>query len=263
MIKYKNNKYLDIEDNSEWTSVSDAIEMFKTPFDKITSSIKQSNTKKSKWYGIAPEKIRECWDRESANGKIKGIEYHKQKCSSSRRLSILEKEGRYINIISPESKDEVMYAKDQKFDEGIYLENIIYLKSLRLCGRVDKFEIIDNILNIDEYKTYKELKKESFERWDGKVRMLHCCRNLEDCNYNHAALQLSLYAYIIQRNNPSLYIGDLTIQHVLFEVAYNDQYGYPVYKKDENDDYIVKEVIPYKAEYMKEEVKNILNYIKR
>ena len=38
--------------------------------------------------------------------------------------------------------------------------------------------------------------------------------DLEDCNYNHYQLQLSLYAYILQKLNPEFNIRSLKIVHI-------------------------------------------------
>jgi len=83
--------------------------------------------------------------------------------------------------------------------------------------------------------------------------------HLDDCNLNHYALQLSIYMYIILKHNPLLRAGNLTLQHIIFEEDFDkDPYGYPIYLRDANGNPIIKDVIPYKVPYLKDEVITLL-----
>ena len=86
--------------------------------------------------------------------------------------------------------------------------------------------------------------------------------NLDDCNLKHYNLQLSLYVYIIKKHNPKLKIGDLTIQHVIFEEEGKDEYGYPITKYNEQKEPIVKEVKMYNLPYLKQEVQSLIMWLK-
>ena len=92
--------------------------------------------------------------------------------------------------------------------------------------------------------------------------MLPPVSQLDDCNFNHYALQLSIYMYIILKHNPKLLPGTIYIHHVTFEVEGEDKWGYPIAKKDANGDPIVKEVIPMKVPYLYDEVIAIMNHMK-
>lgn len=52
--------------------------------------------------------------------------------------------------------------------------------------------------------------------------------HLGDHNFNHYALQLSIYMYIVLKHNHNLKPGKLQIHHVLFEIEDRDSYGYPM-----------------------------------
>jgi hypothetical protein len=54
----------------------------------------------------------------------------------------------------------------------------------------------------------------------------------------------------------------LVIEHVKFEIEDEDQYGYPIYKKDENGNFIVKEIEEIELPYLKKEVHTITNWLK-
>ena len=92
--------------------------------------------------------------------------------------------------------------------------------------------------------------------------MLHPVNNLDDCSFNHYALQLSIYMYIILKHNPKLKPGEIYIHHVVFEQEGEDEFGYPIYKKLSNGDPVVKEVIQMEVPYLKEEIMSIIFWLK-
>lgn len=86
--------------------------------------------------------------------------------------------------------------------------------------------------------------------------------HIEDCNYWHYALQLSLYMYIILKQNPQLKPGKLTIEHVIFEKEGENEWGYPIYKLDEEGVPIVKETVFYELPYLKTEILDLIKWKK-
>ena len=62
------------------------------------------------------------------------------------------------------------------------------------------------------HNTNKEIKKSSF--YDVKTKqkqmMQYPLNNLQDCNYFHYNLQLSLYAWMIKKQHPELNVKSLT-----------------------------------------------------
>jgi hypothetical protein len=52
--------------------------------------------------------------------------------------------------------------------------------------------------------------------------------------------------------------GKLTLYHVKFVEESTDKYGYPVYK-NENGDYLVKEIVPIEVPYLEKEVISIIH----
>jgi primase-polymerase (primpol)-like protein len=139
---------------------------------------------------------------------------------------------------------------------------MVYLKSVGICGQSDLVEVVNGVVNIIDYKTNKEIKMESYVDWEGKSdKLMEPVSTLDDCNYNHYALQLSVYMYIILKHNPRLRPGKMYIHHVTFEEESKDEYGYPVTKYDSNGDPVVKEVIPIAIPYLQEEVIAIMHYL--
>ena len=91
--------------------------------------------------------------------------------------------------------------------------------------------------------------------------MLDPVSHLDDCNFNHYALQLSIYMYIILKHNPKLKPGRIFIHHITFEQEGEDKWGYPIAKLDNEGNPIVKEVIPMSVPYLADEVISIMHFL--
>ena len=140
---------------------------------------------------------------------------------------------------------------------------MVYLKSAGLCGQADRVEVINGIVDIYDYKTNKEIKATGYTNWEGITdKMLHPVANLDDCNLNHYALQLSLYMYMILKHNPKLKPGKMIIEHIVFKEAGKDAYDNRVVLYDEMGEPVVDEIVKYEVPYLKAEVINIINHLK-
>jgi hypothetical protein len=255
-------KSIDDAENINWISVTSLISNLKEPFDAEKVAARVTKIKKSKWYGIPPEKILELWKAEGDRAITLGTFYHNQRESDICSFSSIEKEGIPIPVYKPIEENHVKMAPLQKLSDGIYPEHMVYLKSAGICGQSDLVEVVNRRVHIIDYKTNKEIKTESFKDWEGvSKKMLSPVDNLDDCNFNHYSLQLSIYMYIILKHNPKLEAGDIYIHHILFEEEGKDEYGYPITKYSPEGDPIVKEVIPIKIPYLKDEVISIVNWL--
>lgn len=257
-------KSIDQENEISWYSVTTLISSLKKPFDAKITAAKVSKNAKSKWYGIDPKIIQEIWTNEAKRATDLGTFYHNQREDDLCSLASMEKEGVTIPVFKPlPLKNGIKHAPLQKLEPGVYPEHMVYLKSAGICGQSDLVEVVNGRVNIIDYKTNKEIKTESFRNWEGiSEKMLDPVSNLDDCNFNHYALQLSIYMYMILKHNPRLLPGTIFIHHITFEVEGTDNWGYPITKKDENGDPIVKEVTPMLVPYLYEEVIAIINYMK-
>lgn len=130
---------------------------------------------------------------------------------------------------------------------GVYPEYLIHRSSddgiLNLAGQVDLIIKQGNEITIVDHKTNKEIKQKGF--FDSKskaaVKMKYPLNNLEDCNFNHYQLQLSTYAWMLQKFNPDFVIKDLILNHY---------------------DHTGKNTL-YHCKYLKEEVIRMLAYYKK
>lgn len=93
------------------------------------------------------------------------------------------------------------------------------------------------------HNTNKEIKKHSFydKSKFSRVMMKYPLNNIEDCNFWHYTLQLSLYAYLLQQINPAFNIKELKLIHI------------------DHDNNITE----YQCEYLKADVERMLKHYKK
>jgi hypothetical protein len=266
MIKFNadNHSYTSIDGEAiDWISVTTLVSHFKKPFDAKKVAERVSKSKRSKWYGIDPVIIQQIWTNEADRSTTLGTWYHNQREDDICSLASMEREGVTVPVFKPtELKEGDKIAPSQKLEPGVYPEHMVYLRSTGICGQSDLVEVVNGKVNIIDYKTNKKIDTESYVDWEGKSEMmLPPVDNLEDCNFYHYALQLSVYMYIILKHNPKLKPGKIFIHHIIFEVEREDNWGYPITKLDENGEPVVKEVIPIAIPYLIDEVQAIIHYL--
>tara|TARA_B110000503_G_C7157013_1_gene417789 strand:+ start:2569 stop:3399 length:831 start_codon:yes stop_codon:yes gene_type:complete len=265
VFKSENHKYesLDPNERIDWISVTSFVAMFKQKFDPIAQSIKSSKNKRSKWYGLPPEEIQAHWAKEGDRAITAGTFYHDQREADLMEIDTINRQGVAIPIIKPIFMDGLKHAPVQRLGEGIYPEHFIFLKSAGICGQSDRVEVVKDIIDVIDYKTNKEIKKTSFVNWEGKSqKMLGPCAHLDDCNFNHYSLQLSIYMYMILKHNPRYKPGKLMLHHVIFEKDGEDKWSNPILKKNFLGEPLVKTVVPYEVPYLKSEVNTMINWLK-
>jgi hypothetical protein len=210
---------------------------------------------------MSVQDILQAWENESTRAIDQGNWYHNQREADLLQLNTIERHGCILPIIRPLITDDIKYAPPQKLQEGMYPEHFVYLKSAGICGQSDLVEVAKGEVNITDYKTNKEIKKESYVNWEGvSQKMLSPVSHLDDCNFWHYALQLSTYMYIILKHNPKLRPGKITIHHVLFYTDGTDKFGNPITKLDDQGEPLVKKIVPYDLPYLKAEVINLIKH---
>ena len=262
----ENHKYtsLDPADQTDWVSATTFLSHFKGDFDE-NQHIKSSKSRSSKWSGMDPKEILAAWATESKRATDLGNWYHDQRESDLCSHSTIRYKGFELPVFrTPTGPDGRKISGPQKLVPGFYPEHMVFLKSAGLCGQSDLPIVMpDNILDISDYKSNKEIKEKSYVNWEGISKMLKApMDHLEDCDIQHHALQLSLYMYIIIKHNPMLKPGELTINHIIFEVAGENQYGYPITAVNQQGDPIIKDIVYYKLPYLKREIEVLIGWVK-
>ena len=86
---------------------------------------------------------------------------------------------------------------------------------LRIAGQVDLIVKSGNEITIIDHKTNKNIdQKSGFDSVSkANFKMKYPLNNLMDCNFYHYTLQLSTYAWMLQKINPNFVIKDLILNH--------------------------------------------------
>ena len=116
---------------------------------------------------------------------------------------------------------------------GVYPEYLIYYDNpkldLHIAGQIDLLIKNGNDIILGDHKTNRSIDFKGF--YDSSIRsekkMKYPLTNLGDCNFNHYQLQLSTYAWMLQKLNPNFNIKRLFINHYdhegnnnIYEVQY-------------------------------------------
>ena len=239
---------IDPEDKTKWVSVTTLLGALKQPFDSKAIAERCSLNKKNKWYGMSVEAIQQAWKNEAERACNLGNWYHDQRERDLTQCETISRHNATLPVIKPlAAEDGKKLAPLQKLIDGIYPEHMVYLKSAGICGQSDLVEVVDGYVHITDYKTNKKIDKTSYVSWDGvSKKMLGPVAHLDDCNYNHYTLQLSIYMYIILKHNPNLKPGSITIHHISFyEKEETDEFGYPVLQLSEDGEPIIRDIEIY------------------
>ena len=253
---------INLEEAIDWVSVTSLIGLFKKPFDKELQATKSSKNKKSKWHGLTPDEILSIWASTNAVSLDLGTWYHNQREADLLACDTIGRLGLNLPVYKPLENDGIKIAPDQNLTEGIYPEHMVYLKSIGICGQADRVEVINGVINIYDYKTNKEIKQQSYKNWQGVGdKMYEPINHLDDCNYMHYALQLSIYLFIMLKHNPNLKPGEIILEHIMFKVIGKDKYDNPIYEKDAEGNPVVDKVVPYKLPFLKREIISMFKHI--
>ena len=259
-----NHKYISVDEKDliDWISVTRLIHYFKEPFDTIKMAEACSKGKNPKYNKLTPEDIIKLWEAENKRAVNLGSWYHDQREKDVLACNTITRKGKELTIVNPLMDGMVKLAPDQQLVEGIYPEHLVYLKSAGVCGQADRIEVVDDLIDVYDYKTNKEIKLQGFtDRLGKSKKLLGPLSHLDECNYNEYALQLSTYMYIMLKHNFNLQPGKIQLDHIEFEIDHLDKNGYPVVATDAMGDPLVKSVTPYELPYMRKEVIAMFKYV--
>lgn len=189
--------------------------------------------------------ILDMWDEENRNSCERGTRIHADLENS------FYKKKKDIDLSKYQIGGKFECIKDHNnldLENGIYPEYLISRVSedgkLRIAGQIDLLVKKGNKIIIGDWKTNKKIDLKSF--FDSKTKtsskMKYPLNNLDDCNFNHYCLQLSTYAWMIQKLNPEFEIEDLVLVH--FDHTDNMAVYHLPYLKDE----VIKMLSFYKKE---------------
>lgn len=148
-----------------------------------------------------------------------------------------------VDVFTPKAKQAIKwFYKSPLADKDIAPEVIIYDDELGLAGTIDLLCVDGENVVLADWKTSKKITKRGY----GKG-----IASLPNANYYHYQLQLSTYAYLLERQGKK--IKNLLLVHLLdddvvvYEMDYNREvvetmlFGVDIY--DEDSDSYVKEAV--------------------
>ena len=188
--------------------------------------------------------ILDAWDEENRKSCERGTKIHADLENS------FYKKKKDIDISKFQIGGKFVCEKDRTeldLENAVYPEYLISRVSedgkLRIAGQIDLLVKKGNKIIIGDWKTNKKIETKSFfnQKTKSSVKMKYPLNNLDDVNYWHYTLQLSTYAWMLQKYNPEFEIEDLVLVHF-----------------DHDDNMTV-----YHLPYLKDEVIKMLSFYKK
>lgn len=252
-VKYNDENHLYWDDKGNYISVTTLIEKFGQPFDKdfwsaykalekILSKEEFKFEKKNlldtrkidlKYlmdmynftendFNKAQQDILDEWQAKNRESCERGTKIHAdlEHSFTKKKETDLKKFGLggkfIVNTNASLNKNNLELLDIEK---GVFPEYLIYRVSddgkFKLAGQIDLLIKDGNDIFIYDYKTNTKLDDKSY--YDPRVKknqmMKYPLNNLMDCNKIHYALQLSTYAWMLQKINPEFNIKKLTLIH--------------------------------------------------
>ena len=108
---------------------------------------------------------------------------------------------------------------DLDLEYGVYPEYLIYYDNpkinLHIAGQIDLIVKNGNDIWIIDHKTNAKIDLKGYYNSSTHTtdRMLFPLGHLDECNYNHYQLQLSTYAWMLQKIHPEFVIKGLILNH--------------------------------------------------
>ena len=276
----KNHKYWDLTNpNANFISVTTLIDRFVPPYDKEFWSMYKALEQlvpKEDWKTVSkplrdsykiPEEIYTMYEftKQDAIAKQQEIldewqQKNEESCERGTKIhAMLEnsfyKMGANCNLQKFGIGGKFICDKGRTtldLEDGVYPEYLISRISndgiLRLAGQIDLLVKKGHHYTIIDHKTNSKIETKGFynSTTRGTSKMKYPLNNLDDCNYNHYNLQLSTYAWMIQKKDPEAVIDDLILNWYPHEGG-NKQFHMEYIKKD-----VIKMLKWYKKQLLHE-----------
>lgn len=205
-FKVKEHTYKDV--NRRYTSVTTVIKKYKAPFDEKriseSYSLKHPEKTAAEW--------RDVWKKNRDEAAEYGTKIHAEEEAKIKAKETYKQASVQIDDDTIRSLDEI-----RGLPNGVYPELLVWSNVHTIAGQIDKVTIKNNVVAIDDYKTFKKVDLKSF--FNGKTRewkmMKEPLHGIQDCNFNHAALQICTYALILEELGYR--IGKLRMIHITRE----------------------------------------------
>ena len=193
---YSHKDYPETEFQSVTTVVGDHFEIFDAP--RIAENLVTNNPRYS---GMTVEELMGKWNESSRLG----TRIHEE-------IELFIYDGRTPTEQKAKIGLNWLEQFKMKSDFEILSEVMVYSMELKIAGTID---ILAHDLKTGNYELidWKSSKKIQTESYRGKVGTSPVTRDIQDCNFNHYALQLSLYRYLLEEYY-SITVSNQMIAHL-------------------------------------------------
>lgn len=264
MIRFieENHKYLS-QDGKELISVSAFMDTFKEKVDWKKKAKDVANKLTKAGTPTTTQEVLAKWENKRKRSSEIGTILH-----SMKEQELIDDPSPCFYGKNCERKTPSTYVGDKMSipinsleNNTVYAELMIYDMDHMICGQSDKVIVINNRINIWDYKTDQEIKYKAFSsKWTKPAYFLPPISHLQECNANTYSLKMSLYMYMLWKANKGRFQpGDIIIEHVHLKrdikndnIPILDSKGLPVVLKIEHV------TLPYR----KKEVEAMLKTLK-
>ncbi len=176
----------------KYVSATTFVHSFAKPFDSVGMAEKVAKKR-----GIAAAEVIKEWDDKREASCEFGTRVHETCEDVLKSASVFRNQPRNDKEFRVMEQGKAMASKILRSYEIVAVEQILFDITLGIAGTADLIVLSPKTKSIVilDWKTNASIDKES-KYGD---RMLKCVSHLSDCNFNHYALQLSLYEYILRK----------------------------------------------------------------
>lgn len=227
------------DEHDRYISVTQLISLYKVKFDTDKEALKYVNNHPE--FPMTVEQCLYAWDFLCDISLVKGNKYHDRK-ELENLWAISKLEEGYVEKLESLSN----------LPNNIYPELRVYNEDIKLAGHIDKITVDGIWIDVEDYKTYKEpVSKTGFRG----AKMLFPLDQIPDANYYHAALQLNIYAYLLECFGYK--IRSLKIHHKQFDddEPIPEKYDNPLISEEE-----LREPKIYDIKYNRDAVVLLINH---
>jgi len=177
----------------EYTSVTTLIGKYKPKKDWkaiATAYAKKNGNTASYWLAK--------WNRIKEDACAVGSDFHDKK---ENELLEAGEDLHFDKVYKVDSERYVVTLDDYSdLSDGVYTEMLLWHHDYLLAGKADKIIIDGKYVDVDDYKTNKEIDEVSyFHPTKGYEKMLSPLNKINNCTLNHYTLQLSMYAFMMEQ----------------------------------------------------------------
>lgn len=245
-LREEDHRYFD-QYGQEYISQSKFVGMFKNEFktnERSLASAAKNLREKGEVYTQADvlkeqERLKKHWKHLGEDSSDHGNSIHKPLEYYGKGL-ISKIHPTFIPLCEDIYKDHLQKYK-------WFNEQIFFLEDFKIAGSADlpvaRTNSLKTTLDIDDFKTNKRKGIEFFSKYGNHMK--GPLSHLEDCNYNHYALQISLYAYMALTTF-GVKPGSLAIRYIKAEIV--------------NEKLLDYEITRYPVPFMYHEIEAMLDY---